>query len=345
MIINAFNINHLHYRKINLHLYDFHAEGIHMTGEFGIFGGIGNWIDTMTLKNLYIFNCTNNFVLISGGGFKNMLIENITFIDIPDTLDFALFSTFNINVTIRQLNITNYSSVPSLSSSFMLFQSLPYSFVKLEDIYIENCNFNSFPIFSSVLPLASISIKNGYYKNVTLAFESTFFSFIHMNSFIFQNHTIVDSGSHKVTDVKSNFVNIGALYLDTMALGVFEGLTFINSEVSVFKIAGMLGSPTNLKVISLTNLNYKDSYFTEPRQLISLEGMLSQGNISVILSDIHFVNLQYKTVGLLINLNHQLPNPVILKDSTFTNIISGGINVKTFNTNLGILPTIVQMVN
>lgn len=64
-------------------------------------------------------------------------------------------------------------------------------------------------------------------------------------------------------------------------------------------------------------------------KLIDTEGISFNTDVAFEFSGLTFDNVKYLTTGYLLNLGQQLPNELIVRDSSFTNLESAGILIGT----------------
>ena len=81
------------------------------------------------------------------------------------------------------------------------------------------------------------------------------------------------------------------------------------------------------KLISFENLMFTDTYMKTSTSIIDTFGISSSNDISLQFINLTFTNIEYATVGNLMNLGHLLNAQVLIQGATFTNLTSAGIEV------------------
>lgn len=101
-----------------------------------------------------------------------------------------------------------------------------------------------------------------------------------------------------------------------------------NTILKLFTVNSISNLTTNEKIISFRNIGYSDTDIPSDRDLISMDNIIGNTNLTIILEDFKFMNLTFPNGGKIINLNHQLMSEIKISNSTFKNITSGQIVIQ-----------------
>jgi predicted outer membrane repeat protein len=102
-----------------------------------------------------------------------------------------------------------------------------------------------------------------------------------------------------------------------------------NTSISFIKIGSFLNAPKTQKLISFSNMSFRDMLIETNINLIDTEGLEMGLNVDLEFTNLTFDNINYSKVGNLLVLGHLSSNYCVIKDSSFTNLNSAGILIGT----------------
>ena len=155
------------------------------------------------------------------------------------------------------MSFVNYHASPLTFLSPIVVLPLNISFITFDEFYLENTTFKSVPFtFVADIP-AMIEIKNTYSIDALLGSQNSFFRLNGVNNFIFQNHTIVNSGSIDESDY-SYFFEIFYIKIENSVTSLIQDISFMNSTNTLMTVNGILGETDSLKQLILNNVAYRN---------------------------------------------------------------------------------------
>ena len=332
-----------HYREIHFSISNLVVKDVLGVSERPIYVVVGDFIDTFIFQNVIFQNSTCPTVFSLFTFFKSIKIENIKFLNISENPGTILMMRMHLNTQISNLIVDSYTISTQTTRSPIRFRYNKFASFSMNNITVMNSKIYSNPVFKFESSVGSVEVTNGYYFNNSLFPNSAFYTFSELKTFHLTNHTIDQVSDEK--DDNSNFITISYLDLANSDRSEIKDISFTNSSISFGKVLDIMGSSTEMKNLSLTNLEFKDSLILSSRSLISFEGLTSSTSFNIIIDEILFHNIVFKTSGNLINFMHQLPSFITIKNSSFRNISSGLINVETYNTNNNDLVTKAKIYN
>ncbi|CAI2379704.1 unnamed protein product [Moneuplotes crassus] len=349
MVLNAFLTVDQHYRTIDMRVEKFHAEGVHISSDFGVFGAIGNFMDVITYTDISIDNCTNNLLyLLSASYYQNVTVNNLLWENIPNTGETPFGLNNNGNIVIKNFKMINSETTAYLSTGAILFFAslgdlLGPTFISFDGIHLENCVFHKDSLFYNIGTQSMLTIKNGYYKNVTVGVRSHFNEYFNIKSTEISNHTIEDVFSVDTSGSSSNFLKNHAFDIQNPNQAEINQVLLKNSTISLLSISDVIGTPTDQRSLIISNIVITNGNFERDASLFSLEGFSSLANLTIQIKDSIFSELEFNSRGSILSLQQQLVNSVEIKNTTFDRITNGNINVRTFNLEMESLKTMVSM--
>ena len=124
-----------HYRLIHPSMNNITLVDIFEVSNLGIFGIWGSFTEQVSLTNFYIKNTITNKVVANFRFMAQINCENFTFTNTSgmprETMSFIL----NMNITMRNIHITNFETLSPISTSIISFTGLPTSVIIIEQLY------------------------------------------------------------------------------------------------------------------------------------------------------------------------------------------------------------------
>lgn len=234
----------------------------------------------------------------------------------------------------------NSGSLILLASSEEIFGN---TFVSINDVHLENLMINQGSLFYSYGVQIWTNITNGYYNNISIPFGASIYEFSNIKSLNVLTNVIENTKSLDSTDDSATFLSISQMDPEGLGEASFSGFTCSNSQISVIKLYGVIGKPSTLKEFIISDIHYSSSYFLQPQSLISFEGLVTESDFRITIQDSTFSDLEYSSKGAALNFQHQMVNSVMVRNTSFENIINGYIEISTFSAEFPNLQTMVDI--
>ena len=328
-----------HYRLIHPSMNNITLVDIAEISNLGIFGIWGSLTEQATLTNFYITNTTTNILVADFRFMTQINCENFTFTNTSGIPKETISFISNVNITMKNIHIINYETASPTSSPIISFTGFPTSVIIIEQLYAKNVKLNSTPLFSVYTEPLKFILKDGKYNDIWIEEELTMFEFTRVGTFTISNHTFDNVNSIVSSDSSSKLININSLNTKNSTEAVISDIKITNSTISFLKINSISGSPTELKLMGISNIKYSDCSFPSFRSLITTFGIFGDINFELKLTNLIFKNINFEIGGELIHIQHLLPSPVQILSSIFQNVTAGRIKVKTFTRDINGIKT------
>lgn len=153
-----------------------------------------------------------------------------------------------------------------------------------------------------------------------------------------------------ITDDRSNdritlLFNIVTVNLEQQGSFLLDSLTITNTSLSLLTLSSFYGNTDTQKVIRFSNIYMSDTVYITRNNFITFGPLLSTQNVSVSMNELDFRDLEFTNIANIIDVNMQLPNPLIIDSCRFINITGGYINLRALSTASGASPAAVEMTN
>ena len=109
-------------------------------------------------------------------------------------------------------------------------------------------------------------------------------------------------------------------------------MTITGTTISLFSVGTFLNVAPTTKTFSFTDLSISDSLIDSQISLFSMNNLGSSQDIRFEFMKLTFDQISFVNTGNLLELNHNLPNALVIRNSTFTNLSSAGIVVGSKST-------------
>ena len=124
---------------------------------------------------------------------------------------------------------------------------------------------------------------------------------------------------------------MGQIDLATFRNSSIENIEILNSNIDFIlfnSLTGIIGNTIGELSFTFKNVSYKDCSITDKRDLFKFSDMKTDQNFTISLEEILFSNISFATGGSLIMFSQQLSNGIVIRNSTFQDIVAGTIKIK-----------------
>ena len=124
---------------------------------------------------------------------------------------------------------------------------------------------------------------------------------------------------------------MGQIDLATFRNSSIENIEILNSNIDFIlfnSLTGIIGNTIGELSFTFKNVSYKDCSITDKRDLFKFSDMKTDQNFTISLEEILFSNISFATGGNLIMFSQQLSNGIVIRNSTFQDIVAGTIKIK-----------------
>ena len=165
-----------------------------------------------------------------------------------------------------------------------------------------------------------------------------------IQSVIFQNHTFVNT-TWTATDTSSTILSLENIDLNSTLDSMIAYVSTVGSEISIVKFATLTNSPPAQRNILFQNIQVSNTNYTTSRSLIDTSNVVSTQNVAITFIGVTFSSISFAVQGQLLQLKHQLASPVVVVNSTFTNLVSSIVNINSYGSKNASLNTKAQFSN
>ena len=149
---------------------------------------------------------------------------------------------------------------------------------------------------------------------------------VSVDNLIFNN---IQSSSD--SDSNNKMIDIGTLYLTSSDNSAIQNIDVSNSTIGFFTLGGVAESPAETRLLTVSNVAYTNSNFTNSVTLINIEDVQTTEDFIISATNLEFNTLSFTLGGYLINMQSQMTNRFVIADSSASNIIGGSIKAEAFN--------------
>ncbi|CAI2378011.1 unnamed protein product [Moneuplotes crassus] len=317
----------VHYRKYDIRYSDFEFSNFNQESPYSLHLQFGIGSEKNTLSNFYFKNISNSFPIIENRINAEIILQNFTVENSPNLYKGIAMIDTPGHIKIMDVKITNCSDQgkdhkPAIdiiprSSSNLVLSNLWVQDVQLLDSAL--VNIQSRP--------AMISLQNCSLTDVQFHSGGSLFSFHAAGAFSISNFTFERVRPGSLLDMDSEAFIFQTIYVKEMSVGEMKNITIVDSAFTLFKVGNILNLTTEQRTLSLSDVSYTDTNLLVERTLISTKNIDGNANLQISLVRLHFSNLNFTEGGVLLDLQHQLPQEVVVEDSSFKNIRAGSISI------------------
>ena len=193
-------------------------------------------------------------------------------------------------------------------------QNFNFTMTSLSYLNFKNTTLIKSPIIRSVSLLNKIIISNSNFNGGVQDNSNILFSVGTIGSIIFQNHTF--------TSISCQILEISKYDLSFGQNSAISNVNIINSTAPLIRFGNFINPVTSSVNILLENITYTESIISSSISFISTENIISSANVNMIFNNLKFNKIQFTNKGYLLSLVHKMTLPIIVSNSSFTNLSS-----------------------
>jgi hypothetical protein len=325
------NLRENAYRQINVNLTLQNFSNIqNVPAQWMLWVGSGK--EQLAFSSSLVNNSINTEPIIRIVLFRALNIQNLTFSNIPSTHDVpALLLEFNYYVNADSLSFDNVHGTTSSSNAIISLNNLYFTYTYFGSISVRNWNLKLKSLMKNLSTLDSLIIHNGTFSNITLSSGSSLVASGRIKSISFTELKFIEISVSDNTDTSSKILSLETVDLNSTLASLIDSISISNSQTSFLHFGLLVNEPSDSKTIVVSNVKYSDSFFETKRDLIYTGSMESNANLNIVFENVTMSNIEFEVKGNLFNFGHQLPNSVIVANSTFVNLTSCQIIVEASN--------------
>ena len=232
------------------------------------------------------------------------------------------------------------------SVSYFTHISLPNSVLIMDNIRVYGTNLHERKIMDYILGgNGSFSLTNSVFESLQLTAGNSMFKSGSINGLLIQNITFKGITGVSASDIANTMIEIDGLDLGSSMTFLIQDIMITNSSSKFLQLSAINNIPPRSQYLNIVNLNYTGATIEYANDLIYFGDIESQVDFTIIFTNIYFSSITFSRGGNMLNLQHQIRNPVVIQNSLFTNIIGGSINFESSNKMRLDLPTQVKFIN
>ena len=344
--ISTFVYNLDHYRVVNMTCNDYSYYDINIkSSDFTLLGVWAGPADYVTVNRLRYRNTINPLSLTISYFVGTLKYNDVSFENINGNNGRAFYVLPGGKSNFENIRFDSYNSSNIASYPLFDFSTSLGSEINLNNIQFENCW-----IFKSSLLVGNIAPELFIMKDITFqdfhfADNTALVDFILIKAFKFDNITFENTVPVSDEDTSAEFLRIRSLDIQDHEDFSISNIFVRESQLSFVTINAITGMPETKKTVYYQDIVFEDLNMKNSKSLISTKALLSEANFGIELSNLKMQRIKFEKNGKILNFQHQLMYPVILKDSYFHDINSSYISVETYTTTNKVAKTQVQFDN
>ena len=266
--------------------------------------------------------------------------------------DFDALARFTIltnriqNITLNNVTVMNNDN--SGTGTNAIFHLFTYDQGRIE--------VNDFKVVDSKLGFRSafhfspqnngyLSFTNSSFTNVTLKTDASLIQTKTLLGLNIENCRFEDVKQVSASDTSNVMIKLGSLNTDTTGSFRVSNITAKQSTMQLLETSRISITSNSSKSMIMSNINYFDSVFEFPQDLIIFGNIESDSDFGVIIEDVTMYNLTFDRLGALFKLQHQTAVPLKISNSKFNNIYGSSIHLESANIENTNIMTMVEITN
>ena len=292
----------------------------------------GTYNQDIYLSNINVNNFSSLYSLISIYSFKKVIINGMTYDGWMNTYATSLVAAYSLYVEIHNINFNNYTYLVSPEvSALMSLLNIQITATIIDNVIVSNSNLHYAKSIYLLNQLNTLVLTNFKFLNISQNQGSSMIYSVGVQTLLFSNHTFTNIYSLDTADDSSTMLNIQSFDLAASSNSSISNIAITNSEISFLKFNGLKNIPSKPCYIMIQNMSFANSSFKSPKSLIDISNLENNVYLNIVLSFLRFDNISYTSKGNLLLLRQQIPIPLVVINSTFTNLISAGITIESSN--------------
>ena len=249
------------------------------------------------------------------------------------------------NVIMRNITHSNVNGTDNSAQFYIYLSVINSGNVIVDGMYFINWNLGYQPGFYVFGTMNILSISNVVMTGSTIGNKNALINIGSFSTLIISNCSFSKIGNETPDDQSNFLISVGSIDLSSANNSTIQNVTIDNSEVGFIEFSTISGSTSSSLSFTLSNIVYQNWYFKSQKNLIVYGNLESQQDVSFVINNVKYNNITFLTQGNIMKLEHQLLNQLVIENSSFSNITSGIIYIKSANKQMLSIPTGVKFVN
>ena len=280
--------------------------------------------------NGYHYNIYAQPGFIFAVGFNLIHIDNAYF-EKGYSLEFPPLDFDDSNeVILNNITFINVNNTSGIENMFMNFAGFEWTLTQVSNVNVTNWHINSGLIIQSELPLDQLTLTNWYFSDIYVEANTNLILIDYIKSVIFKNLTIKNIYCNDPDDVDSKLIFISDLNLEGGMNSTIEDVYFSSSTISFMDVDSIVNNSTVSYSFNIINITLTDLEYSTTKDLIHFHDFSYQTNLIFTFQNCVFSNIIFSYYGRLFLIQQRLFTPVIVLNSTFTNLTSTTIKINPF---------------
>ena len=262
---------------------------------------------------------------------NKIIIENEIYQNSSD-FGHGAYSLFEINeITVRNITLRNLNGTGSSAQYYLYFALNPGGSAYIDSIFLTD----SYTGFQTGIYIEGfinhLVIQNSIFRNLKLRSGNALINTGTFKDFDISNTTFNSISNQYSEDEDNYMLIISTIDLDSAVNSIIQNISIQSSSIGFINLNSIIGTLTAPISFNLINIYYSNCYFTTNRDLIKFGNLESNEDLQFTIENIQFSNITFTKEGNLLAFEQQMLNKLIIRNSVFTDIISGFIHLEAAN--------------
>ena len=286
---------------------------------------IGNIYSQFSFSNSIFKDSSAVQYIVGTAGHQSSIFKNITFLNFTNVQNSPIIIIYCFSVILDTVSFINFNMDKTNENEVMRIQNFNFTYTLLSNLHFDSVNLYKAPIIKGVTFLNQISIVNSYFNGGIQESSNTLFSVGSIGSIIFQNHTF--------SAITWEILNIDKIDISVGLSSAISNINVTNSSSTLIKFGNFINPTSTTPNVLVENINYLDSEISTSINLIDTENIFTNGIVNIIFNRLNFRMIRFINNGNLFSLKHNMPQSILISNSTFINLTSTLITVDSSGSN------------
>ena len=193
------------------------------------------------------------------------------------------------------------------------------------------------PIISTNGLISSLIITNWYFNQVFQSSSASLFIVGIVGSITFNNNTFIG--------ISSSILSISKIDLSLGMNSQISNMNISNSSSTAITFGNFINPTSAVQTLFVENITYSNSTIDAVIDLINTQNIISTAAVKVIFNNFQFSGIEFTNKGNILDLKHILSLPIMISNSSFTNLTSSIIYADSSGSGSSGLTTQAKFVN
>ena len=193
------------------------------------------------------------------------------------------------------------------------------------------------PIISTNGLISSLIITNWYLNQVFQSSSASLFIVGIVGSITFNNNTFIG--------ISSSILSISKIDLSLGKNSLISNMNISNSSSTAITFGNFINPTSAVQTLLVENITYSNSTIDAVIDLINTQNIISTAAVKVIFNNFQFSGIEFTNKGNILDLKHILSLPIMISNSSFTNLTSSIIYADSSRSGSSGLTTQAKFVN